>query len=114
MTFAEVRAFLGASTLGMSTCFDCHASRLPLLFKDDDTLYDSLTTRNIERCNGQPLVVPADPDNSVLYLVLKGECGTVGRMPSGCYESPDGLENNCTAPADIERIRLWIEEGAPR
>jgi hypothetical protein len=116
MTFAEVQEFLDTPTGGISPCFDCHSEGgdLPQVFRDDDTLYDTLMTRTVERCEDRALVVPGDPDNSALYLVLSGICGTVSQMPYGCYEAPDESYNNCTEHEDRERLRLWIETGAPR
>jgi hypothetical protein len=116
MTFADVQAFLRTPIASHGACFDCHAEGgdLPQVFKDDDTLYDTLMTRAIERCENRVLVAPGDPENSALYLVLNGTCGTVSKMPSGCFESPDGFENNCSPLEDRERLRLWIEDGAPR
>jgi hypothetical protein len=114
MTFEEVRTFLGTSIANQSTCFDCHAEGgdLPQVFRDDDTLYDTLMTRVVERCENRVLVAPGDAENSALYLALQGTCGTVSRMPFGCFE--DESFNNCADAADIERIRLWIANGATR
>jgi hypothetical protein len=114
MTFAEVEAFLDTSIAGRSTCFDCHESGgcQPKVFQKDETLYDTLTTLTISRCDNRVLVAPGDPENSALYLVLKGTCGSVGKMPSGCVE--DEFTNTCADHGDIERIRLWIEAGAQR
>lgn len=116
MTFAEVREFLDTDTGVLPPCFECHHSGgdLPYVFKNDETLYDTLMTTMIERCENRTLVVPGDPDNSALYLVLNGTCGTVGKMPSGCYESEDGSVNYCTSHEDREGIRLWIQAGAPQ
>ena len=115
MTFEEVRAFLDTEINGSVPCFDCHHSGgdLPYVFKNDDTLYDTLMTTMISRCEDRTLVVPGDPDNSALYLVLEGDCGSVGKMPSGCYESADGVYNLCSSHEDRERLRLWIAAGAP-
>jgi len=54
-------------------------------------------------CAGQPLVVPGDPDASVLWKRITGsECG--GRMPFGSPLLP-GVQ--------LDAIRTWIAEGAP-
>jgi hypothetical protein len=54
-------------------------------------------------CAGQPLVLPGDPDASVLWKRLAGsECG--GRMPLGSPLLPAG---------ELDAIRTWIAEGAP-
>ncbi len=116
MTFAEVQTFLDTETGPIAPCFDCHAEGgdLPQLFRNDETLYETLMTATIERCEGRTLVVPGEPDNSALYLVLFGTCGTVSQMPYGCYEAPDGSYNNCSSYDNRERLRLWIEAGAPQ
>ena len=114
MTFTEVREFLGTEFDGIAPCFDCHdtGGDLPYVFKDDETLYDTLMTTTIERCEDRTLVVPGDPDNSALYLVLEGTCGMVQKMPAGCYE--DEYQNNCSPHDERERLRLWIAGGAPQ
>lgn len=113
MTFEDVRTFLDTS-FTIAPCFDCHeeGGDLPQVFRNDETLYDTLMTRTVEKCENRALVVPGDPENSALYLVLKGTCGTVSQMPYGCYVSPDGFENTCAPDAEIERLRLWIAGGA--
>lgn len=115
MTFEEVRAFLD-TPFAISPCFDCHEAGgdLPQVFKNDETLYDTLTTRTIEKCDNRVLVKPGDPENSALYLVLLGTCGSVSQMPYGCYKSPDGFENTCAPDAEIERLRAWILGGAAK
>lgn len=116
MSFEEMREFFNRESAAQSSCFHCHDAGgcIPYVFKDDDTLHDTLMTTMISRCENRVLVKPGEPENSALYLVLKGEpCGTVGQMPKGCYPSEDPTLNSCTTPADLERIRLWIAEGAP-
>jgi hypothetical protein len=115
-TFDELRVFLDTPIANGSACFDCHESEgdLPYVFKDDETLYDTLMTSVIERCDGRVLVVPGEPENSALYLVMSGvdQCGMLNRMPKGCVQ--DEFFDNCVPPATVERIRLWIAEGAQR
>ncbi|MDW8251921.1 MAG: cytochrome c [Myxococcales bacterium] len=55
---------------------------------------------NIE--SGKQLVVPGKPDDSLLYLVLKGPVGSINQMPKGAKLDA----------AKIEAIRQWIAEGA--
>lgn len=115
MTFEEVTAFLDDPFFG-STCFDCHRTQgdLPYVFKKDDTLYDTLVTSTIAHCNDRKLVEPGNAEESALYLVLYGDCENVAKMPHGCYESPDGFDNSCAPYEARERLRLWIEAGAPK
>jgi hypothetical protein len=47
-------------------------------------------------------VIAGDPDNSLMYMVLLGDVGAVGQMPSG-WE---------LGAVEIEAIRQWIEDGA--
>ena len=53
-------------------------------------------------CVGQPLVVPGDPDVSVLFRRVAG-VGCGGRMPLGPLPLP---------PATVDAIRAWIAGGA--
>lgn len=117
MTFAEVQAFVSGPIHGISSCTDCHSSGgcYPQVFRNDDTLYDTLMTKTIEHCEGRVLVAPGKPEDSALYLVLLGDdvCGTIGQMPHGCYPSDDPTLNSCVDEADREALRLWILAGAP-
>lgn len=56
------------------------------------------------RCGGMTLVVPFDPDASLFVQKFSPNPPCGDRMPFG--EPP--LE-----AAQLERIRLWIEDGAP-
>jgi hypothetical protein len=70
-----------------------------------DRAYPELLTRRARagRCGGQPLVVPGDPDASVLWKRVGGAaCGA--SMPLGSMPLP--------AQA-VDAIRAWIAEGAP-
>jgi hypothetical protein len=51
---------------------------------------------------GKQLVVPGKPDESLLYLVLKGSVGQVNQMPKGSK-----LDD-----AKVEAVRKWIADGA--
>lgn len=117
MTFEELREFFNREGTTTASCFHCHeeGGDLPQVFKNDETLHDTLLTKTIERCENRVLVKPGDPEESALFRVLSGlPCGTVSRMPSGCYASDDPDLNSCTVPSDLERIRLWIAAGAPK
>ncbi len=48
-------------------------------------------------------VAPGDPEASLLYQVLLGPVGATRQMPAGAALSPE----------DVERVRRWIEVGAP-
>lgn len=117
-TFAEVKEFLASPVGSFPNCYECHDTKgadKPYVFVEDDTIYDQLINTTVARCENKKLVVPGEPENSVLHLVINGlPCGTVGKMPAGCSESEDGLVNYCTLHEDRERLRLWIEAGAPQ
>ena len=67
--------------------------------------YDTLVTHppnDLPYCNGQPLVKPGDPDNSVLIKTMAGSsCGP--QMPAGGpYLGTD----------QFDLVRTWISQGA--
>jgi Planctomycete cytochrome C len=67
--------------------------------------YEELLARRARAgaCGGQPLVVPGDPDASVLWKRVGGTtCGA--SMPLGSPLLP---------AADVDAIRAWIAQGAP-
>jgi len=53
---------------------------------------------------GKKRVVPGDPDNSLLFLVLQGPVSPVEKMPQG---DPEGLD-----AAELDQIKQWIDDGA--
>ena len=58
-------------------------------------------------------VKPGDPDNSYLFQKITGAPGIVGvMMPQGCPGTP--LAGQCLSADEIEAIRTWILECAPR
>lgn len=62
---------------------------------------------------GLKRVKPGDPDNSYLFQKIIGAPGISGvLMPNGCPGAP--LAGQCLAPDEIEAIRTWILECAPR
>lgn len=77
-------------------CLLCHAGRTPAAGVALDTL-DAVTSGTTLR--GQKLVVPGNPEGSVLYNVI-----VTGRMPPASGERP--------ARESIEKLRLWIAAGA--
>jgi hypothetical protein len=85
----------------------CHNETQAPKFFDDAGLYTMLTTYTVAKCGGRVLVKPCKPEESALYLVQKGQCEGVEKMPKGCIDT-------CTVPDDLEAVRQWIANGAPR
>ena len=50
-----------------------------------------------------PVIVPGDADSSTLYILVAGKADPKINMPHG---------KEALSPAEIETIRLWIEQGA--
>lgn len=78
----------------------CHSS----FRRADDYAFDTVEGAR-DSINTYVLVVPQEPDSSLLYQVLvsPGGDGNVARMP---YDQP-------MPDRDVEHIRKWIERGAP-
>lgn len=55
------------------------------------------------------LVAPGKPDASYFYLKLTGE-----HLAAGGSGEPMPFPHGPLAPAEIEAVRKWIEQGAPR
>lgn len=85
----------------------CHNENQAPKFFDDAGLYTLLTTYTVAKCGGRVLVKPCKPDESALYLVQKGMCEGVEKMPKGCIDT-------CTVADDLEAVRQWIANGAPK
>jgi len=51
-----------------------------------------------------PIVVPGSPESSTLYLLVSGKADPSIRMPHGKDPLPK---------AQVEKIREWIQQGAP-
>ena len=90
----------------------CHnEGQKPNLFPaDDDTLYRTLTEYKVEDCGGRVLVKPCAPEESAFYRSQTDPtmCDPLPRMPFNCGPG------RCTDPSDLEDIRQWIANGAPR
>ena len=83
----------------------CHGGSTPEAGLDLSTAqasYDSLVGVASSQEPSFTLVTPGDPDNSLLYMVLTGEVGSVDQMPPGYSLDPE----------EIEAVRQWIEDGA--
>ena len=85
----------------------CHNENQAPKFFEDATLHTMLTTYTVAKCGGRVLVKPCKPEESALYLVQKGQCEGVEKMPKGCVDT-------CTVPDELEAVRQWIANGAPK
>jgi hypothetical protein len=102
-TFAGVATYL-AGRCATSTA--CHGTGAREVVLRGDALYRTLLEGTVEKCSGQPMVVPGDPAGSAIYNVLAGGCGTF-LMPPQCRPGP------CGTLADRQMIETWIASGAP-
>ena len=73
--------------------YDCHSS----FRREKGYVFDTVAEA---KQSLSPIVIPTDPDASLLYLVLTRQ---IKRMP---YDSP-------LPDKDIALIRTWITDGAP-
>ena len=101
-TFASVRDDIFIPRCGVTGCHG-GANAVDDLNLAEDAFADLVNVPSAEVA-GAIRVVPGDPDNSLLFQVLNGAVAPVEQMPQG---TPGGLPDD-----DIERIRLWIKDGA--
>jgi hypothetical protein len=107
-TFGDIKTVIGFYCGGAG----CHnETQSPNLFPNDDAkLYATLTTYKVTKCGGRVLVKPCAPEDSAFYRAQNNPttCETLPQMPFGCGGG------NCTQPDDLEIVRQWIAEGAPK
>ena len=93
-------------------CISCHVpggfaqdQGIPLDL-NEDAAFDDLVDQASAQDATVMLVVPGDPESSLMFLMVSSESPPVGSMmPLGGPPLADG---------EIELIRLWIEQGALR
>ena len=91
-------------------CINCHAPGafaqmvgIPWDFRED-TAFDDLVNRVSSQDADFTLVVPGDPDSSLMFLKISSESPPVGEMmPLGGPPLTDG---------EVQLIRAWVEQGA--
>ena len=91
-------------------CINCHAPDgfaqmvgIPWDFRED-TAFDDLVDRVSSQDVDFTLVVPGDPDSSLMFLKVSSESPPVGSMmPLGGPPLTDG---------EVQLIRAWVEQGA--
>jgi hypothetical protein len=116
-TFENLKFVLTAPTPAC-TASDCHGVNGPNKFqmttRDDDFLYNSLTTTVSVNCGNLRVVEPGHPEQSALIKIIKGPCAgpctTTVRMPKDC--SPE--MENCLPDDMISSLEKWIANGAQR
>jgi hypothetical protein len=88
-----------AKSCAFSSCHGANA-RAPELTAGKSRA--NLVDRDSNEEAGKKLVVPGKPDESLLYLLLKGPVGSIDQMPQGSKLDA----------AKVEAIRQWIADGA--
>ncbi len=91
-------------------CINCHAPGgfaqmvgIPWDYRED-TAYEDLVNRISSQDANFTVVVPGDPDSSLMFLKVSSESPPVGSMmPLGGPPLTDG---------EVQLIRDWIEQGA--
>ena len=85
----------------------------PFYFKNDANLYAALTTHQSKDC-GLPVITKGNPEQSALIKLLKGPCGTLGRMPLDKCQNEDPQDSDfCVRPPLVAALEQWIRNGAP-
>jgi hypothetical protein len=103
--FATVREVV-ALVCGTASC---HLGEAKPTLANDASLFSVLTTYVSKGCENNVLVKPGAPDQSAFWLVQRGPCGTVPRMPKGCTPG-----ENCIPQEYVDGIQQWIANGAPQ
>jgi hypothetical protein len=110
-TFSEIYAAV-LSTQTDSRCNFCHSMPASQVSNgkfhtgmDAAETYAALlsTTSTSDACAGRSVVVPGDPEQSLLFLKIAGQPPCGNRMPLG---------GSALTTAQVEMIRSWIAAGA--
>lgn len=92
-----------------AACYHCHGpdsgTREP---KDNPLRIDQAKFALEKRENGKPVIIPGDPDNSLLMQLMESK-NPEEVMPIHPSRSPHG---SILAPEKIALVRRWIQEGA--
>ncbi|MCA9729399.1 MAG: hypothetical protein KC729_17055, partial [Candidatus Eisenbacteria bacterium] len=97
-------------TFLLNKCYVCHNPGAPQIPESELDMSSIRTIRQGGRSLrelGLEALVPCRPESSLIWIKVTDDTPPVGNpMP------PPGLGTPLT-PAEIERLRIWIEEGAP-
>lgn len=103
----NVRACIAESWV-QRTCTGCHFAGNHLDLRDD--ALEVLKTTNRELFQDAPILVPGDPDASLLVRKLDAK---VGRVTLGPDEGDPMPVDRPIDPEDADLIRDWVASGAP-
>ena len=92
----EIKPLLAAK------CLACHGQNPSLLMGGLDLTGQASALQGGQ--SGRPAIVPGKPDESLLYLALSGDGPTLVMPPK---------ESDQLSPAEVARVREWIDLGAP-
>ncbi len=92
----EIKPLLAAK------CLACHGQNPSLLMGGLDLTGQASALQGGQ--SGRPAIVPGKPDESLLYLALSGDGPTLVMPPK---------ETDQLSPAEVARVREWIDLGAP-
>ena len=92
----EIKPLLAAK------CLACHGQNPSLLMGGLDLTGHATAMQGGQ--SGRPAIVPGKPDASLLYLALSGDGPTLVMPPK---------ETDRLSPAEMARVREWIDLGAP-
>ena len=92
----EIKPLLAAK------CLACHGQNPSLLMGGLDLTGQASALQGGQ--SGRPAIVPGKPDASLLYLALSGDGPTLVMPPK---------ESDQLSPAEVARVREWIDLGAP-
>ena len=92
----EIKPLLAAK------CLACHGQNPSLLMGGLDLTGQAAALQGGQ--SGRPAIVPGRPDASLLYLALLGDGPTLVMPPK---------ETDQLSPAEVARVREWINLGAP-
>ncbi len=101
-TLGQVQSVVFDSSKYACSSPSCHGGKQALNLTAGKS-YNALVNQGSTFAAGQTLVVPGEPESSVLYKILLGPVGKAGRMPDNGVKASAG---------DIELVRDWIASGA--
>jgi hypothetical protein len=101
-TLSDIQAKILTPTCATSKCHDGSTDDPKLILTAGNT-YKNAVNAGSEEVAGAKIVVPGDPDNSLLFTTLTKSNGPVGKMPKGLAP---------LSAAQQAAIKQWIADGA--